>query len=51
VPVILSSGYLDPGTQPDIFQGFLQKPYRVSDLLSAIRRVRGAQGRTAPDER
>jgi CheY-like chemotaxis protein len=48
-PIILTSGYV-PESQlrsfdPGLFQGFLQKPYTLSELDSTIERVLGTPGR------
>jgi signal transduction histidine kinase len=42
VPVIVSSGYLDPGgggLPPEAFQAFLAKPYTIADLTEALRQA------------
>jgi PAS domain S-box-containing protein len=42
VPVIVSSGYLDPGgggLPADAFQAFLAKPYTIADLTEALRQA------------
>jgi PAS domain S-box-containing protein len=44
VPVVLSSGYVDPavrdGLQPAMFQGYLVKPYGIAELVGALELAR-----------